>query len=138
MTQLSKLQMSNLGAVIALLTSIPDKDYNHSHFGVVYGDRDYDRPNAVCAVGHAIKNPGKFRVEVPAEKRNFIQRLFGIKTGKPTNGNYPRIFARDVFGDALWYHAFESDAYGMEPRDVTKNMVLARLFAVKAAGAVPA
>lgn len=132
---LSSLQLANVAAVIGLLTTIPDDQYKHRVFG--HGaDLDAEVPTAACAVGHAFRNPNQFRVEV--EERNLFQRLFGIKTAKPdTKDSHPRTFALDVFGGPLYRHAFDSDAYGMDPDSVTKNMVLDRLFKVKAAGGIP-
>lgn len=141
MTQLTALQLSNVGVLIGLLIAVPDANYDHFRFGgPKMDDCNPARPEDSCALGHALRRYGKFRLPLAESKRTVIQRLLGITTTKPTAelAGCPRGFGREVFGDGLDTYVFAPDAFGCSPSDVTKNMVLDRLFKVKAAGGIPA
>ena len=133
---LTPMQLRNVNVLIEVLTGVPDSDYNHAVYGT-QNSMDDENENAMCAIGHALRNRNKFRAKL--NNRTIFHRLLGIETRRPIHVD-GRFFAREVFGDDLFYLVFNYDAFhgaGFTAKEVTKNMVLERLCNVRHFKGIP-
>lgn len=135
MTQTALLphQKANVAILLGLLAALPDDKYNHNTFGF-RNSLDFG-----CAMGLAYANRGLLDLKAveTIEEPTFIDKLLGrttrtIKVKADDYGTWEKrgathSFAEEQFGSAMWERVFDCDAYGIDPDNVTKQMVMERL-----------
>lgn len=128
MTQLTALQLTNVAALIGLLSNgVADAEYNHRWCDPVEPGGPY------CAAGHAYRNSQLFQSD---EGVQFNPESSDFKFKYNFGGAFQ--FGQDVFGDDLWRAVFASYAFGgnFNTANVTRHTVIARLQRIAESGLV--
>lgn len=121
-------QRANVAILLGLLAALPDDKYNHSTFGFRSAEFGTS-PDSGCALGLAYSQRDKFDLKAVGEFDG-VEEVFPVKAeeyGQFGERGATYSFGVDQFGVEVYERVFDSDAYGMSPENVTKQMVMERL-----------